>query len=56
MLHKLNPKFEFSHDFFENYKPIWQGIVQTSFSDVIVHPCAKFEVIWKMEVELMVQK
>ena len=31
MLHKWNPKFEFLHEFFENFKPNWQGMVQTSF-------------------------
>ena len=57
MLHKLNPKFEFLHDFFENYKPNWQGMVQTSFRMwLCMHPCAKFEVIWTMLGELLVHK
>jgi hypothetical protein len=30
-LTKWNPKFEFLHDFSENFKPNWQGMVQTSF-------------------------
>ena len=46
MLHEWNPKFEFLHEIFENFKPkswkyhlIWH---------VIVHPSAKIEVIWTM--------
>ena len=30
-LTKWSPKFEFLHNFFENFKPNRQGVMQTSF-------------------------
>ena len=53
--YKWNPKIEFLHEFSENYKLNWQGMVHANFiSHVNVHPCAKFYVIRTMLGELMV--
>ena len=57
MLHKLNPKFEFLHDFFENYKPNWQGMVQTSFRMWLCTLVQNLRsIIWIMLGELLIHK
>ena len=38
-------KFEFLHEFSENFKRNWQGMVSNIICHVTMHPCAKFEVI-----------
>ena len=55
--YKWNPKIEFLHEFSENFKPNWQGMVHANIiSHVNVHPCAKFYVIRTMLGESMVHK
>lgn len=53
-LTKWDPKYEFLHEFFDNFKPNMQGMHGASIiRHVTMHPCAKFEAIWTMLGDLM---
>ena len=57
MLHKWTPKFELLHDFLETKtNQIGKAWCKHHFTCVTVHPCAKFEAIWTMLGESMVEK
>ena len=56
MPHKYMPKFEYFHEWFENFQTnlAWNGA--NIICHVLMHTCAKFVIIWAMVGQEMVSK